>query len=132
MNITLDTLPLTDRADYFFASTYGLDMAGAAQLAAYERDGGSAIRVQILMNLDHCTLDEALAIVEATDADMSREELAETGLINQYGEPVDPYAPLGCCAVCGDAAWTTAAAGLLCPRHAEEAFYPFADFAEVA
>lgn len=42
---------------------------------------------------------------------------AETGLINQYGEPADPYAPLGACAICGADAWTTAAAGLLCPSH---------------
>ncbi len=79
----------TDRTDYFFASTYGLDFDGAEQLAAYERDGGSAIRIQILMNLDHCALDEALAIVEATDADMARDELAEAMSIGPQEPPQD-------------------------------------------
>lgn len=32
-------------------------------------------------------------------------------------QEVDPYAPLGACDICGAAAWTTSAHGLLCPSH---------------
>ncbi len=79
----------TDRIVYFFANTYGLSWPGAEQLAAYERDGGCAIRVQILMNLDHCTLESAIAIVETTDADMEREELAEAMSVGPQEPPQD-------------------------------------------
>jgi hypothetical protein len=39
-------------------------------------------------------------------------------LIDTHGQPVDPFAPLGTCTQCDMAAWTTTAAGLLCPDHA--------------
>ena len=38
-------------------------------------------------------------------------------LINQYGQELDPYAPLGNCDICGAAAWTTGIYGVLCPSH---------------
>lgn len=38
-------------------------------------------------------------------------------LINTNGQPMDPHAPLGPCAICGQPAWTTTRAGLLCELH---------------
>jgi len=39
-------------------------------------------------------------------------------IINQHGQQVSPFKPLGVCSQCGAAAWaTTASDGLLCPSH---------------
>ncbi len=38
-------------------------------------------------------------------------------LINQYGEPQDPFKALGPCAICGADAWTTTDRGLRCDYH---------------
>lgn len=70
--------------------------------------------------------DHALYIIEegldrtATELDGGATMIidqAETGIIDNHGNPVDPYAPLGVCWKCGENAWTTTGAGLLCPDH---------------
>jgi hypothetical protein len=38
-------------------------------------------------------------------------------IYNADFQPVDPYAPIGQCDICGAAAWTASIHGLLCPSH---------------
>lgn len=42
-------------------------------------------------------------------------------LIDTHGRSVDPFAPLGTCAICGADAWTTTAAGRRKERDDENA-----------